>query len=199
MYKNFGSGFSYRESELGGQYIGRYEILITEPCNHVSSLGYYKTAMQICKFRKEKRWHVPEQTQRDMIRAVTSIAVGSSLYHGMSNDIGMDYDMITIAFLVYIQNQIIMDNFPLATSALHEFSFGPRRKNVTEALDEVIQSIARDDVNTWHETMMNADIRTNYDMTVPCILGVFASLTLPAPIAEYIHELAMDYMTNPVN
>ena len=44
VYDNFGTGFSYRESELGGQFIGRNEVRITEPCNHVSSLSYYKLA-----------------------------------------------------------------------------------------------------------------------------------------------------------
>lgn len=94
---------------------------------------------------------------------------------------------------------MVMDNFPLATSAMREFAYSPRKKNVSDALDEVIQSIAKDDVNTWHKKMDDADIRLNYDMTLPCVIGTLASLTLPAPIAEYIHDAALSYMTNPVN
>lgn len=107
--------------------------------------------------------------------------------------------MTTIAFLVYICNQIILDNFQNATSILREFSYYPRQKNVSQALDEVIRSIANDDVNIWHKTMDDADIRLNYDLTVPCLLGTLASLTLPGPVADYIHELAVGAISNEVD
>ena len=94
---------------------------------------------------------------------------------------------------------MIMSNFPLVTSILWEFQYLPRDTNVSQALDEVLRSIAEDDVNTWHEKMMNADIERNYDMTLPCVLGVFASLALPATIADQFYEFAIESISNPVD
>ena len=92
-----------------------------------------------------------------------------------------------------------MSNFPLVTSILWEFQYLPRDTNVSQALDDVLRSIAEDDVNTWHEKMMNADIERNYDMTLPCVLGVFASLALPATIADQFYEFAIESISNPVD
>ena len=190
----FGQDDTYREAKLGGTYIGRYGIKIMEPCNYASSLAYYKTAMQICHFSNEGKWHISKQTQRDLVRAVASLAVGSSLYHGMSNGLGARYDQTMISFIGYISNQIVLNNYPNLSSVLWEFSFEPRNKSATETLDDIIRSLAFDDINIWYRDLQQGDINYRYDMVAWSAISALVALSAPTWITQWFFSFAESIM-----
>ena len=84
-----------------------------------------------------------------------------------------------ISFIGYISNQIVLNNYPNLSSVLWEFSFEPRNKSATETLDDIIRSLAFDDINIWYRDLQQGDINYRYDMVAWSAISALVALSAP--------------------
>ena len=78
-------------------------IGIYEPCNSVSNMAYYRTAMGVCA---HGGWAMDANAQSALVQAYVALAMGSFFWHGSHSFLGNVADNRLIDVLAFVSFQV---------------------------------------------------------------------------------------------
>lgn len=79
--------------------IGRYNMTVYEPCNHVSNLAFHHATTKICDY---PNWSIDVESRRSMKRLLATLSAQSAFFHGSLTRVGGDYDVQAIALISFL-------------------------------------------------------------------------------------------------
>ena len=118
--------------------------------------------MRICDY---SNWHVPERTVRSLKRAFALLAFGSAFMHASDTRVGHQFDVKSIALIVYVGHQMMVENMPGGTSQyIWEVSDTKRTMSADELIEDLLVAIVdqNNDIKTWHQKLENLDVPYHY-------------------------------------
>jgi len=77
---------------------GDDDMVIYEPCNYVSNVAYYHSTTRLC----DHEWSLEQDDVKALKRGMSTLAFGSSFFHGSHTTLGALYDGKVIAILSYV-------------------------------------------------------------------------------------------------
>lgn len=78
-------------------------MIIYEPCNTASNIGYFHAATRICDYED---WSINDQYKVGLKRLFALLGTQSYFFHGSMTGVGRTFDVQTTALIAYMAHQI---------------------------------------------------------------------------------------------
>lgn len=162
-------------------------IGIFEPCNSVSNLAYYKTALGICN---HEGWAMREDSQGALKQAYVHLAMGSFFWHGSHSFLGNVADNRLIDVLSFVSYQVSIEAFlPMSNATafniLRDLQTIPRSASAVESTQALTQMFLEQPVDDWQAGIDALDM-PDYYLTFAALVGNVLNVLLPSETVDTI-------------
>lgn len=170
-------------------------IGIYEPCNSVSNLAYYRTAMGVCD---HKGWFMPKESQGALIQAYVHLAMGSFFWHGSHTFLGNVADNRLIDVLSFVAYQVSISAFlddpadvpganATAFSILRDLQPTLRSASAVDSTQALTNMFIEQPVSAWQKYIADLDM-PNYYLTFAALVSNVLNVLLPAQTVDIIFD-----------
>ena len=203
----------FKESELEGWRWSTFgngtdrEMLIIEPCNYVSNIAYYHSAIRICEYDGwgDKNISVDNIAYRRALkRGFTSLASGSAFMHGSNTILGGLFDNLLIAVIAYISHEQIANALgPEWTSSGLLSCIDSSNESATcqssiSLVEETTFFSSNYNVSEWFDRLENAKntFQAKYELLFSVCTFVLLDTIYPSFISDSLISFLLDVLVS---
>ena len=164
---------------------------IMEPCNYVSNIAYYHSALRICKY---PAFAADNTTQNALKRGFVTLTAGSAFMHGTHTNLGALYDNTLIGVIAYTSWRSLLGNLGGNSTVLNCLSTNATCIPADELSEKFAFFSSEQPVDNWVQTMNDLMMLYpwEYYYTFAALVVTIFYATLPEKVATTLINGAMN-------
>ena len=170
---------------------------VYEPCDFASNLAYYHDVLEFCdRMSSSQPFHLPQKYVNSLGKVFSSLAMGSSFWHGSNTLLGRSQDRRILAAMAYTLHQASLAPLSSPSPILTDLSLYRRPLTSIEIVDRFVDMHMKMPVSEWLEATQELDM-PDYFLTFTGIVSTVMTIGFEKETVDFLFPKLSDIFKLP--